>query len=73
DKEGLEFLRAVLNKDWSEPTIDNKELYDFDHEHLSSKDWGGEELTPEYASLDSQIIHSVKLIYLGVNGKEILS
>ncbi len=24
DKEGLEFLRAVLNKDWSEPTIDKK-------------------------------------------------
>lgn len=73
DKQGLELLRTVINKDWYEPINVENELYDLDHEHLSSKDWGGNELTPEFTSQDSEKINSVKIVYLGENGETILS
>jgi hypothetical protein len=73
DKQGLELLRTVINKDWYEPINKENNLYDLDHEHLSSKDWGGDELTPEFTSQDSEKIHSVKIVYLGTEGETILS
>ena len=73
DKQGLELLRTVINKDWYEPINVENDLYDLDHEHLSSKDWGGNELTPEFTSQDSEKIYSVKIVYLGENGETILS
>ena len=47
DKEGLDFLKNLIDKNWYEPICKADGLYDFDHEHLLSKDWGGDELTPE--------------------------
>lgn len=73
DKQGLELLRTVINKDWYEPINIENDHYDLDHEHLSSKDWGGNELTPEFTSQDSEKINSVKIVYLGENGETILS
>lgn len=73
DKKGLDFLRELINKQWYEPINKGSELYDLDHQHLLSKDWGGEELNPEFTSEDSYKIHSVKIIYFGVNGEKILS
>ncbi len=66
DKEGLAFLREVFNKDWYEPIKDEDDgLYDFDHEHLSSREWGGQELRPECSSENVEKIHSLKILYLG--------
>lgn len=73
DKEGLELLRRLLNKDWYEPMQKNDELYDLDHEHLSSIDWGGEELTPQFTSHGAEKINSLKMVYLGKDALKILS
>ena len=73
DKEGLDFLKNLIDKNWYEPICKADGLYDFDHEHLLSKDWGGDELTPEFTSEDSKKIESVKIVYLGKNGKKIIS
>lgn len=73
DKEGLEFLRKLLNKPWHEPIQKEDALYDLDHEHLSSIEWGGEELSPEYTSLDNEKVNSLKMVYLGNDALNILS
>ena len=73
DKEGLDLLRKIINKDWYEPISKENNLYDLDHEHLASREWGGEELTPEFTSSDSNKIQSVKMVYLGIEGKSFLS
>lgn len=72
DKQGLQLLRTLLNKDWKEPVQKNNEYFDFDHEHLASKVWGGEELTPEFSSPDSNKFQSVKITYVGENGEQLL-
>jgi len=73
DEAGLELLRGIINKQWKEPHLNTSNLYDFDHEHLTSKEWGGAELTPEFTSSDAGKIHSVKIVYLGENGEALLS
>jgi hypothetical protein len=73
DKEGLEFLRNLLNKDWYEPKQEKDGLYDLDHEHLSSKDWGGEELSPQFTSQSAEKINSLKIVYLGKDAGRILA
>ena len=73
DKEGLDLLKNVINKDWNEPLKKEKNLYDLDHEHLSSSEWGGTELTPEFTSKDAHEIHSAKIVYLGKDGKTLLN
>lgn len=72
DQEGLCLLKNLLNKSWYEPIQKADGLYDLDHEHLLSKDWGGEELTPEFSNVGSKV-ESVKIVYLGKNGKKLLS
>lgn len=73
DKEGLEFLRNMLNKDWYEPKQAKDGLFDLDHEHLSSKDWGGEELSPQFTSQSAERINSLKIVYLGKEAEKILA
>jgi len=72
DKDGLNLLREVINKDWQEPVSKGNNLYDLDHEHLTSKEWGGDELTPEFTSRDAHKIQSAKIVYLGEDGESIL-
>ena len=72
DNQGLHLLRTLLNKDWKEPVQKNNEYYDFDHEHLVSKELGGDELTPEFSSPNSNKFQSVKITYVGENGEELL-
>jgi|688.fasta_scaffold343801_3 hypothetical protein len=73
DKDGLIALRTILNKEWKEPICDKNEYYDFDHEHLTSKDWGGNELTPEFTSPEAHKIEAVKIVYVGEQGEQFLS
>ena len=65
DKTGLEFLKNVLSRNWNEPVSKGNNYYDFDHVHFASKQWGGDELTPEFTSPGFNEIHAVKMIYLG--------
>lgn len=73
DNKGLEFLRTILNKEWYEPKEGKDGLYDLDHEHLSSNDWGGEELSPQFTSQGAEKINSLKIVYLGKKAEQILS
>lgn len=73
DQEGLNFLRDLLNKNWQEPQQNENNLYDLDHEHLLSNEWGGNELTPQFTSKGARRIDSVKMVYLGRKGKSLLS
>lgn len=73
DKEGLEFLRNILNKNWYEPIKKEDGFYDIDHEHLASLDWGGEELSPQFTSQGAEKINSLKIVYLGLDPEKILS
>lgn len=73
DEKGLEFLRRIFNKEWHEPKLGKAGLYDLDHEHLSSNDWGGDELSPEFTSDGADKIHSLKIVYLGKQAEKILS
>ncbi len=73
DKLGLEYLRNIFNKDWHEPIQGEDELYDLDHEHLFSAEWGGEELSPKFTSQNSEEINSLKIVYLGKDALKILS
>lgn len=68
DQEGLDLLKKIINKNWHEPMkLDNKN-YDFDHEHLMSKEWGGDELTPEFTSENCSRVHAIKIVYIGRDG-----
>jgi hypothetical protein len=73
DKEGLEKLRNILNKDWKEPILKENGTYDIDHEHFTSKEWGGGELTPEFTSNDAYKIESAKISYIGENGEQFMT
>jgi hypothetical protein len=73
DKQGLDFLKEIVNKEWKEPVRTENEFYELDHEHLTSKDWGGNELTPEFTSKDAHKIESIKIVYLGMKGESLLS
>ena len=73
DDKGLALLRNIINKNWHEPKMRKDELYDLDHEHLLSKEWGGGELTPEYTSEGVSKINSVKIVYIGEQGESIIS
>ena len=73
DQEGLHALRSILNKEWKEPIHNKNEYYDFDHVHLTSKDWGGNELTPEFTSPVAHKIEELKIIYVGEKGEHFLS
>ena len=73
DKQGLEALRNIINKHWRQPIKKSSGLFDLDREHLSSKEWGGDELTPEFTSTDFEKIQSVKIVYLGEEGEAIIS
>jgi hypothetical protein len=73
DKMGLEILRDIINKNWHEPISKKDRLYDLDHEHLASIEWGGNELTPKFTSKDSFMIYSVKIVYLGIDGEKLTS
>ena len=72
DKEGLGLLRDILNKKWRDPISKGGNMYDLDHEHLSSKEWGGDELTPEFSSPDTKKIQTLKVTYVGEKGEEFL-
>lgn len=72
DKGGLDLLRSIINKNWAEPQKKENGLYDLDHEHLSSIEWGGQELTPEFTSENAKEIHSAKIVYLGEEGRNLL-
>ena len=73
DEAGLELLKNVINKHWTEPIQKHNDLYDLDHEHLTSKEWGGNELTPEYTSKEYDKVHSIKIVYLGKNAEKLLT
>lgn len=73
DKDGLNLLRNIITKKWHDPTKRENNLYDLDHEHLTSAEWGGEELTPEFTSIDALSIQSVKMVYLGGEAEKLLS
>lgn len=68
DKEGLTLLKEIINKEWKEPKELRSDAYDLDHDHLSSKEWGGDELTPEFTSKGYREIHALKIVYLGEEG-----
>ena len=65
DQKGLDLLKKIINKNWYEPIKLDNGFYDFDHEHLISKEWGWDELTPEFTSEDSSKVHAIKILYLG--------
>ena len=69
DADGLDFLRQIINKDWIEPIKNESNFYDIDHEHLNSKEWGGNELFTEFTSESAKKVHSLKIVYLGKDGK----
>jgi hypothetical protein len=73
DDKALSILRNVLNKKWSEPIKNENGLYDIDHEHLESKEWGGNELTPEYTTEGFVKIEAIKIVYIGKAGDQLIS
>jgi len=72
DEEGHELFSRFINKKWEDPIPKENGLFDLDHEHLMSKDWGGNELTTEFTSKGKQMIHAVKIVYLGKEGESLL-
>lgn len=65
DNEGLSLFSKIINKEWREPIQLNSMAFDIDHEHLLSKSYGGQELTPEHTSNDFTAIESLKVVYIG--------
>lgn len=73
DDKALALLRNVVNKKWHEPVKKEDNFYDLDHEHLSSKEWGGNELTTEHTTEGFTKIEAIKIIYIGEDGENLIS
>lgn len=73
DYKALSLLQSIVNREWYEPKMKINGGYDLDHEHLASKECGGNELTPEHVTEGFIKIEDIKIIYIGKDGEKLIT